>query len=163
MPVELAHGTLGQMLLRRRDVVALGQVLDDLFPQPASREELSLRIGEPPLQIGHGATIGRLCAKVPRVLFINGIICSTWRDQRMLARLSACKSEYQISSAAEKGDAPRRGPPLPSPSLGCPSEKSTALLTKAGPGRAVTAVAKSNARVRVCMVSEQKRRWKMGD
>lgn len=77
MPVEFTHGPLGQVLLRRRDVMALRQVLDDLLAQPSSREQTGLRVREPPLQVWHNAVIGFLGAEVTGVIFIDVLIRST--------------------------------------------------------------------------------------
>ena len=60
MPVELADGTLGKVLLSRRDIVALRKVLDHLGAQPTTWIVPGLGVGEPPFEVWHEATIGGL-------------------------------------------------------------------------------------------------------
>lgn len=78
MPMELPYCALGEMLLRGRDVVALGQVLDDLLAEPSSLEEPRFGVGEPPLQVWDNSGICRLLAQVVRVSNIDLPVCSSW-------------------------------------------------------------------------------------
>ena len=75
--MELAYCALGEMLLRGRDVVALGQVLDDLLAEPSSLEEPRFGVGEPPLQVGDNASICRLLTEVVWVGNIDLPICAS--------------------------------------------------------------------------------------
>jgi hypothetical protein len=68
MPMKLTKSSLLQMLLRRRDIVALRQVCDNLLSNPASVEQTRLRIGEAPLQIGNGAAVSWLLAQIVWIL-----------------------------------------------------------------------------------------------
>lgn len=79
--MKLADCALGQMLLRTRDVVALGQILDHLFAEPPTFEEPGLAVREAPLEVGDDAGIRRLLAKVVRVRDIDlsvGAPCGKW-------------------------------------------------------------------------------------
>ena len=76
VPVELAQGPLGQVLLRGGDVVTLRQVLEDLLAQPAAGEDLGLGVGEPLLQVRHDAVVGLLRGEVGGVLFVDVFVCS---------------------------------------------------------------------------------------
>jgi len=53
MPVKFTDGTLGQVLLRSGDVMALRQILDDLLTKPSPTENPGFGIGKPPLQVRH--------------------------------------------------------------------------------------------------------------
>lgn len=57
MPVKFAGGTFLQVLLGAGDVVARGQIRDDLLSDPTSREQTCLGVGEAPLQVRHHAVV----------------------------------------------------------------------------------------------------------
>lgn len=78
MPVQLTGGALGQVLLGARNVVALGQVLDDLFADPAAIEDARLRVGEAPLQIRYEPAVGRLTSEVVGVRLVHLDIGAAW-------------------------------------------------------------------------------------
>lgn len=74
MPVKLADRALAQVLLRAGNVVARGQVGDDLLAHPAAFEDARLGVGEAPFQVGHGAGVGRLLAQVVGVLQVERLV-----------------------------------------------------------------------------------------
>lgn len=58
--MELTNGTFFQMLLRRRNIVALRKIIVDLLANPTARENLGLGVTEAPLQIGNCSRVGAL-------------------------------------------------------------------------------------------------------
>lgn len=68
MPVKLAYGTLLKVQLGGGDVMALGQIGNDLLADPTSIVDVGLALAEAPLQALDTASVGRLAAKVVRVL-----------------------------------------------------------------------------------------------
>lgn len=72
--MELAQSALVQVLLGSRDIVVLGKVLYDLLAKPAALEYAGLGVGEPPLQVGHVAIVGRLLSEVRRVLLVDVLV-----------------------------------------------------------------------------------------
>lgn len=76
--MKLASSTLFQMLLSSRNVMALRQVLNDLFSDPTAIEDLGFRIGEPPLQVRYDTSVSALFTEVGRVVDVNLVVGTTW-------------------------------------------------------------------------------------
>lgn len=113
VPVKLADGALLKVLLGRRNVVALREVLDDLSTDPTTLEKLGLGVGEPPLQVWNRAGVGRLLAKVAWVINVNLVVRTSY---------SGCQSATKGRDRAEvRMCSPRIGPPLPSAEMGWPT------------------------------------------
>ena len=89
MPVKLAKGSFGQVLLRSRNILARGQVRHHLLSDPATIEQPCLGVGESPLQISDYPIVGGLLAQVIRVLKIELSIRATWvnNERREYAEL----------------------------------------------------------------------------
>lgn len=68
MPVEFANGTLPKMLLGAGNIMAGGQILDNLLTHPAALEQPRLGVRKAPLQVGYYSVVGRLLAKIVGVL-----------------------------------------------------------------------------------------------
>lgn len=68
MPVKLTNGALDEMLLSACNVVARGEICDDLLPDPATLEETRLGVGEAPLHVRHDTIVGRLLAEIVWIL-----------------------------------------------------------------------------------------------
>jgi hypothetical protein len=64
MPMKLTRSAFLQMLLSSRNIMALGQILQDLFADPSAVENLGFGVGKPPFQIGYGSSIGALFSKI---------------------------------------------------------------------------------------------------
>lgn len=64
------------MLLSARDVMAGGQILDDLFTNPAALQETSLGVGEAPFEIGNNTVVSGLLTKVVWVLEVKLLVCA---------------------------------------------------------------------------------------
>jgi hypothetical protein len=62
VPVHFAEAVLGQVLLGAGDVVAGGQVGDDLLAHPAARELTGFGVGEAPFEVRDGAGVGGFLA-----------------------------------------------------------------------------------------------------
>lgn len=75
--MQLADSALLQMLLGTCNIMALGQVLNDLLPRPAAWEQPGLRLGKAPLDIGHKAIIGTGGSELVWILNIEGFVCPT--------------------------------------------------------------------------------------
>ena len=112
VPVELADGTLLQMLLGGRDVVAGGEIGDDLLPDPAAVEQPGLGVGEAPLQVGNDAVVGALRPEVVGVLQVDLLVRPAWSTVSRAFR----------ALLGRMGDQPRSGAPLPLASMGWPWE-----------------------------------------
>ena len=77
MPMELPDRSLGEVLLGSSNVVARGEISDDLLTHPAASENSRLGVGEGPLEVGHHAVVCRLLAEVVRVLEVDLVIRSS--------------------------------------------------------------------------------------
>lgn len=77
VPVQLANSTFLQMLLGPGNIVALGQILDDLLARPATGEQSGLRLRETPLDIGHEAIVSGRGAKLIRDLEVDLLVGAT--------------------------------------------------------------------------------------
>lgn len=75
--MQLANSTLLQVLLGTSNVMALWQVLDNLFSGPTSGEQSCLGLGETPLHIGHESIIGARGAELVGVLDIENFVGTT--------------------------------------------------------------------------------------
>jgi len=71
MPVQLADATLRQMLLGTGDIIAGGEISDDLFSDPAARQLTCFRVGEAPLEILYCAGVGGLLSKVGWIVNVD--------------------------------------------------------------------------------------------
>ena len=78
MPVQLAQSTLLEMQLGAGDVVALGQIGDDLLADPTTIVDVGLALAEAPLQALDVATVGGLAAKVVGVLEVECVVGAAW-------------------------------------------------------------------------------------
>ena len=76
--MQFADSALLQMLLGTCDVMALGQILNDLLSRPATWEQPSLRLREAPLDVGHKAIIGTGSAELVWVLKVEDFVRSTY-------------------------------------------------------------------------------------
>lgn len=76
--MQLADSAFLQMLLGTCNIMALGQVLNNLLPRPAAWEQPSLRLRKAPLDIGHKAIIGTGGAELVWVLKIECFVCPTY-------------------------------------------------------------------------------------
>lgn len=76
MPVQLPNSTLLQMLLGPRNVMALREVLNDLFSRPATWKKSCLGIRKTPFDVGNKAIVSTRGTEVVRVLKIQGFIGS---------------------------------------------------------------------------------------
>lgn len=56
--------------------MAGGQILDDLFTNPAALQETSLGVGEAPFEIGNNTVVGGLLTKVVWVLEVKLLVCA---------------------------------------------------------------------------------------
>jgi hypothetical protein len=74
------------MLLGTGNVMTLGQVLDDLFSRPTSREQFGLRLGKAPFDIGNESIIGTGGTELVRVLEVKYFVGATYRAI-LLARM----------------------------------------------------------------------------
>ena len=72
MPVKLAQGALLEVQLGGGEVVALGQIGNDLLADPATVVDVGLALAEAPLQALDVATISGLTAEVVGVLQVEG-------------------------------------------------------------------------------------------
>lgn len=72
--MQLSDGTLLQVLLRGRNVMALRQILDDLGACPAARKYACLRERKAPFEVWHGAGISALLAQAVRILEIDLVV-----------------------------------------------------------------------------------------
>lgn len=75
--MEFTNSALDQVLLGTRDVVARGEILNDLLTDPTALQETSLGIGEAPLEVGNNTVVGRLTAEVIGVLEIKLLVGAT--------------------------------------------------------------------------------------
>lgn len=78
VPVKLAEGALPEMKLGSSNVVALGQISDDLLADPTTIVDVGLALTEAPLQALDAATVGGLTAKVVGVLEVNCVVGAAW-------------------------------------------------------------------------------------
>lgn len=78
MPVKLANGALLEVQLGTSDVVALGQIGDDLLADPATIVDVGLALAEAPFQALDAATVGGLATEIVGVLEVNGVVGATW-------------------------------------------------------------------------------------
>lgn len=78
MPVKLANGALLEVQLGTSDVVALGQIGDDLLADPTTIVDVGLALAEAPLQALDAATVGGLAAEVIGVLEVNCVVGAAW-------------------------------------------------------------------------------------
>lgn len=78
MPVQLAQSTLLEMQLGAGNVVALGQIGDDLLADPTTIVDVGLALAEAPLQALDAATVGGLAAKVVGVLEVECVVGAAW-------------------------------------------------------------------------------------
>jgi hypothetical protein len=76
VPVKLTNGTFLEMLLGTSNIMALGQILNHLLSGPTTREKLSLRLRETPLDIGHKAVVSARSPELIRVLEVIGLVGS---------------------------------------------------------------------------------------
>jgi hypothetical protein len=111
MPVEFTNGTLDQMLLGTRDVMARGKILDDLLTNPTTLQKTSLGIGEAPFEVGNNTVIRRLTTEVIRVLEIKLLVGA------------ACNCMSNDQGKFEGQNIPTMMLPLPLPSYGWPLGK----------------------------------------
>jgi hypothetical protein len=77
VPVKLANRALSQVLLRGRDVLAAGQVGDDLLAHPATLQEPRPRVGEAPFEVRYHTRVSALLAEVVGVLEVDLMVCAT--------------------------------------------------------------------------------------
>lgn len=77
MPVQLTDSPLLQMLLGTGDVMALRQILNDLFTGPAAVEQLCLTLREAPFHIGDEAVVSAWGAELIWVLQVDGLVGSS--------------------------------------------------------------------------------------
>ena len=96
MPMKLTNGALLQVLLSSSNVMALRQVLHDLLTNPTSREDLGLRVREPPLKIWNCSSICGLLAKIVRVVEVDLMIGSTY------IRLAQVGVTQMVNAARQK-------------------------------------------------------------
>lgn len=106
MPVKLANGTLDQVLLGTRDVMARGKILNYLLTNPTTLQKTSLGIREAPLEVGNNAVVRRLATKVIRVLEIKLLVGA------------ACNCMSNDQGKFEGQNIPTMMLPLPLPSYG---------------------------------------------
>ena len=99
MPMQLANGALLQVLLRGCDVVALRQIIVDLFTDPATGVDSGLCVGEAPLEVWHGAGIGTLLAQVRGILDIHLAIGATYKESASMSTLRDAVTHTQNRSA----------------------------------------------------------------
>lgn len=76
--MKLAQGTLLEMQLGGGDVMALGQIGDDLLADPTAIVNVGLTLAEAPLQALDTASIGGLAAKIVRVLQVKCVVGAAW-------------------------------------------------------------------------------------
>lgn len=76
MPVKLTNSTLAQMLLSSSNVMAGGEVRNDLLPDPTTVEDLCLGVRESPFQAGDAACVGALLAETVGRLAVSPVVCS---------------------------------------------------------------------------------------
>jgi hypothetical protein len=76
--MQLANGSLSQMLLRRRNVVTGRQVCHGLFSYPATVQNSCLGVGEAPLEVGDCPIVGTLRPEAVRVLEVELFVGSTF-------------------------------------------------------------------------------------
>jgi len=72
--MQLSDGTLLQMLLRSRNIMACRQVCDDLLASPSTIENPCFGVTEAPFQIWHDAIVSALCAEIVWVLEIDLLV-----------------------------------------------------------------------------------------
>jgi hypothetical protein len=75
--MELTDSALLEMQLGTGNVVALGQISDDLLADPASVEDLVLGLAEAPFHVWNAASVSGLAAEIVRVLDIDLVVCSS--------------------------------------------------------------------------------------
>lgn len=83
MPVKLTNSTLFEMLLGTGNVMALRQILNHLLSGPTTREKLSLRLRETPLDIRNKTIVSARGPELIRVLEVIGLVGSTWKIERV--------------------------------------------------------------------------------
>lgn len=76
MPVQFTNSAFLQVLLSTSNIGALRKILNDLLSRPATWKQLSLRLGETPLDVGNEAVISLGRAKLVGVLEIHGLVGS---------------------------------------------------------------------------------------
>lgn len=72
--MQLPDGSFLKMLLCSRDVMALGQVLNDLLADPASIQDTGFGVGKPPFQIRDNSVVSGLLAEVVGVFSVNLVV-----------------------------------------------------------------------------------------
>lgn len=77
MPMQLAIGTLLQMLLGTRNIMAGWQIRDDLLSGPTTIEKSRSGITETPSQIWDEATVRALSSEIVGLLEVKLVVCST--------------------------------------------------------------------------------------
>lgn len=97
MPVQLSDGTLLEVLLGAGDVLAGGEVGDDLLAHPAAIEQTGVGVGEGPLQIHDDTRVGGFLAEVGRVGQVQSSIGAT------------CATADELVAATSTFDPPLRG------------------------------------------------------
>lgn len=78
MPVQFAQGALLEVQLGTGNVVALGQIGDDLLANPSTVVDVGLALAEAPFQALNATTIGGLATQVIRVLQVKCMVGATW-------------------------------------------------------------------------------------
>lgn len=77
MPMQLSKGTLLQVLLGSRNIMAGRKIRSDLFSGPTTREDIGLGIRESPFQVLNVTIVSVLLAQVIWILQVNGLVCAT--------------------------------------------------------------------------------------
>lgn len=73
MPMQLSNSTLLQVLLGSRNIMTSRKIRSDLFPGPATREDIGLGVGESPFQVLNVTTVSILLAQIIWILQVNGL------------------------------------------------------------------------------------------